>query len=224
MTCDATCQQGNPAHSYAVTLSGTGGGTGTGAAIGGGAAPTTVTVSGLQPNTNYTAQVTVTDAAGVTGGAYEYPSQLTTNGPPTVSNVAVTGNGEALNVAPTINPGGEQSSCQEAVSVSGVGSQTAACGATVTIGTPMYNTPYTATVAATNTAGSGSGSGSGKSGDKPIEADAITAFGTCGGTSLSSTYCGGDSNMPAMPSFTNSNGPLVPRGHHGLRGLLDYGR
>ncbi|HUN33769.1 MAG TPA: fibronectin type III domain-containing protein [Trebonia sp.] len=207
VTCDLACQQGSPAQSYAVTLSG--GGTGTAAATAGGAGTTAVTVSGLQPNTNYTAQVTVTDLAGVTGPAYQYPSQLTTNGPPVVSAVAVSGNGQAVNVSPTVNPGGEQSSCQETVSVSGAGSQTATCGATVTIATPMYNTTYTASVTATNSAGSGSGSGSGNSGDKALTANAQPAFGTCPN---GHTYCGGNSNMQSGPSFTNPNSTLINQG------------
>jgi hypothetical protein len=193
-----------------VALSG--GATATATAASGGAAASTVTVTGLQPNTSYTAQITVTDEGGVTGPAYLYPSQLTTNGPPAVSGVTVSGNGQAVNVTPTINPGGEQAQCQETVSVSGGGSATGACGATVTISVPMYNTSYTATVTATNSAGSSSGTGTANSGDKALTADATTAFGTCGGTSLSARWCGGNSNMQPGAAFTDANGTLVTQG------------
>ncbi|MGH3204817.1 MAG: fibronectin type III domain-containing protein [Streptosporangiaceae bacterium] len=206
VSCDTTCQGGLPAQTYQVTLSPAGPSVSPVTAAAGGAA-TTVTLTGLTPNTSYTAAVTVTDTAGATGPANTVP--IPTPGPPSVSNVAVSaGSGLALNVTATVNTGGETTNCS--ISVSGGGSASGSCSGTISVNVSTYNTSYTVTFTATNAAGSNQGTGSGKSGLKALTANATDAFGTCPGISK---YCGGDSNMEPTPNFVANNGaPGVPEG------------
>jgi Fibronectin type III domain len=206
VSCDTTCQGGLPAQTYQVTLSPSGPSVSPVTAAAGGAA-TTVALTGLTPNTSYTAAVTVTDTAGATGPANTVP--IPTPGPPSVSNVAVSaGSGLALNVTATVNTGGETTSCS--ISVSGGGSASGSCSGTISVNVSTYNTSYTVTLTATNAAGSNQATGSGKSGLKALTANATDAFGTCPGVSK---YCGGNSNMEPTPNFVANNGaPGVPEG------------
>jgi Fibronectin type III domain len=205
VSCDATCQGGLPPQTYQVTLSPAGPTVAPVTAAVGGAA-TQVTLTGLTPKTSYTASVTVTDTKGATGPANTVA--LTTPGPPTLSNVTVTGNGQGLNVTATVAGNGETATCS--VSVSGAGRASGACTGTISVSVPMYNTSYSVTYTATNAAGSASATASGTSGLKPLTANASTAFGSCPGISQ---YCGGNSHMEPTPNFVANNGaPLVTQG------------
>jgi Fibronectin type III domain len=199
-----SCMRGS-VQSYTVTP-GNGAQPATVTAAPGGAA-TQVTLTGLTANTSYTAQVTAQDAAGTSGSPPE-SVPLLTMGPPMVTAVAVSaptvgvGAGAAVDVTATVNPGGEPlSSCTVAISVSGGGTASGACDAAIAVSVPMYNTSYTATVTATNSDGQATGSGSGKSSPKALEVDATTAFGTCGGTSKSTVYCGGSAHLQSGAAF-----------------------
>jgi hypothetical protein len=215
VTCDMTCQGGLPVQTYQVTLSPSGPSVPPVPAVAGGA--TTVTLNGLTPNTSYTAAVTVTDTAGATGPADTVA--LTTPGPPTVSNVKVSGNGQALNVTATVGTGGETTTCS--VSVSGGGSASGACGGTISVSVPTYNTSYSVTYTATNAAGPVSQTASGTSGLKALTANATQAFGTCPGISQ---YCGGNSHMEPTPNFVPNNGaPLVTEGTQEMAGCWTTG-
>jgi hypothetical protein len=170
-----------------------------------GGAATQVTLPGLTANTSYTAQVTAQDAQGTAGPAA--PVTLLTWGPPIVTAVTVSpptvavGAGAEVDVTATVNPGGEPlSACTVSITVSG-GSSSGACGATIAVPVPGYNTSYTATVTAKNNDGQATGSGSGKSSPKALEVDATTAFGTCGGTSKSTVYCGGAAHLQSGAAF-----------------------
>jgi len=205
VSCDATCQGGMPAQTYQVALSPAGPAVAPVTAAAGGAA-TQVTLTGLTPNTSYTAAVTVTDTKDATGPANTVA--LTTPGPPAVSNVKVTGNGQGLDVTATVAANGETTTCS--VSVSGGGSASGGCSGTISVSVPMYNTSYSLTYTATNAAGSTPATASGTSGLKALTANASTAFGTCPGISQ---YCGGDSHMEPSPNFVANNGaPLVKQG------------
>ena len=207
VSCPAvTCLRGSVS-SYTVTP-GNGAQPVTVTALPGGAA-TPVTLSGLTPNTPYTAQVIALDKQQGTGPPGSV--SLDTWGPPIVTGVAVSaptvgvGAGAAVDVTATVNPGGEPlSSCSVTITVSGGGTGSGACGATIAVSVPMYNTSYTATVTATNSDGQASGSGSGTSSPKALEVDATTAFGTCGGTSKSTVYCGGSAHLQSGAAFNAS--------------------
>jgi hypothetical protein len=215
VTCDATCQGGLPAQTYQVTLSPSGPSVPAVSAVAGGA--TTVTLNGLTPNTSYTAAVTVTDTANATGPADTVA--LTTPGPPTVSNVKVSGNGEALDVTATVGAGGETATCS--VSVSGGSSASGACDGTIAVSVSMYNTAYSVTYTATNAAGPATATATGTSGLKALTANATQAFGTCPGVSK---YCGGNSNMEPTPNFVaNNNAPEVAEGTQEMAGCWTTG-
>ncbi|MGH3234719.1 MAG: fibronectin type III domain-containing protein [Streptosporangiaceae bacterium] len=202
VTCDITCQGGLPAQTYQVTLSPSGPTVPPVPALAGGGA-TTMTLNGLTPNTSYTAAVTVTDTAGATGPADTVA--LTTPGPPTVSNLKVTGNGQALDVTATVGTGGEATTCS--ISVSGGGSASGACDGTISVGVPMYNTSYSVTYTAANAAKSVNQTASGTSGLKALTANATDAFGTCAQYHVQ--WCGSNSGVEPGPSFT-SGGSLGP--------------
>lgn len=206
VSCPATCQQGRPPASYQVTV--TPGGTPFTTTAAPGGAATSVQVNGLSPNVSYTAAVTVTDTAKVSGTT---PATVTilTPGPPSVSLVTMSANGLNLNVTATVNGGsGLTTTCQVTVT----GGQTAqgpCSGIGVTVST--YDTNYTVTFTATNPDGSSSGSATGKSGLKMLTADATQAFGPCGNPPQK--YCGGNSHMEPTPNFVPGNGaPLVTQG------------
>jgi fibronectin type III domain protein len=204
VSCDTTCQGGLPAQTYQVTLTPSGPTVAPVTAAAGGAA-TPVTLTGLTPNTSYTASVTVTDTQNATGSANTVA--LNMPGPPTVSNVQVSaGNGAAVNVTATVTDGGETTTCS--VSVSGAGSASGSCTGTISVSVPMYNTNYSVTFTATNAAGPASANGGGKSGLKSLTADATDAFGTC--TQYPhSKWCGADSGVEPSASFTTSLGPVA---------------
>ena len=204
MACDTTCQQGRPAQTYQVTLNPSGPSVSPVTAAADGTA--TITLSGLTPNTNYTASVTVTDSAGATGPPDVI--SLAMPGPPSVSNVKVSGNGLTLNVTATVTDGGESTTCS--VSVSGGGSASGSCSGTIQVGVSTYNTTYNVTFTATNAAGTNSQTGSGKSGLKALTADARDSFGTCPN---GHQYCGGNSHVEPSPNFVANNGaPLITQG------------
>jgi Fibronectin type III domain len=200
VSCDATCQQGGAVKAYKVSLGGsvvpvTASGQSDGSA-------TQVQVDGLAPNTSYTAEVTVEDQEGV----WSQPTavSLFTFGPPTVTAATVSpvtvglGAAPEVDVAATVNPGGEQSSCVVSISLSnGGGSQSGvACGTTVAIQVAVYSTAYTATVTATNAAGTSAGYASqpGTSSPKALDADASPAFGpSCPNAYGGMEYCGPNS-------------------------------
>jgi Fibronectin type III domain len=216
VSCDTTCQGGMPPATYQVTLTPSGPTVAPVTAAAGGAA-TQVTLTGLTPNTSYTAAVTVTDTKGATGPADIEP--VNTPGPPTVSDVTVTGNGEAVDVTATVNDGTETTTCS--VSVSGAGTAPGDCGGTISVSVPMYNTSYSVTFTATNAAGSASANGSGKSGLKSLTANASTAFGTC---PQAGQYCGGNSHIEPTPNFVANNGaPEVTQGTQELLGCWTTG-
>jgi hypothetical protein len=220
VSCDAACQMGSTAASYTVTVTG---GTAqvapvTQTAAAGGAA-TTVTVTGLAPNTSYTAQVTATDAGGdSTAAADALAVPLATVGPPAITGATLSqpaaGTSPEIDVAVTVNPGGESSSCTYSISVSGGGSATdISCATTspVAIAVPTYSTSYTATVTASNDAGAATAfnSASGTSSLKALVANASIAFGSCPG----GKYCGSDSHLQPSPGFNSTtNDPIVDGG------------
>jgi Fibronectin type III domain len=216
VSCDAACAQGGTVQSYTVAV-GSGVAPATVNAAAGGAA-TSVTVSGLSPNTNYTAEVTATDSAGFsTGSAGALAVPLATLGPPTITGVTVTqptvgpGAGAEIEVAVTVNPGGESSSCTYSIAVSGGGtdngvpcSTTAAAEITV----PDYSTSYSVTVTASNAAGSAPAHSpvTGPSSAKAMTLNALTAFNCTSGP-----YCGGAAHLQAGPAFNASTeGAVVP--------------
>jgi hypothetical protein len=183
-----------------------------------GGATTTVTLTGLTPNTSYTAAVTVTDTAGATGPADNVP--IPTPGPPSVGNVAVSaGSGLALSMTATVNTGGETTSCS--ISVSGGAGASGSCSGTISVDVSAYNTSYTVTFTATNAVGSNQGTGSGKSGLKALDANASTAFGSC---PSAGQYCGGNSHMEPTPNFVANNGAQeVTQGTQELLGCWTTG-
>jgi hypothetical protein len=204
VSCDTTCQAGRPAQTYQVTLSPSGPSLPAVTAASGGGA-TTISLTGLTPNTSYTASVTVTDTAGVTGPPDVVA--LTMPGPPSVSNVKVSGSGLTLAVTATVKDGGETTTCS--VSVSGGASASGACGGTISVGVSTYNISYTVTFTATNPAGSTSATGTGTSGLKALAADATDAFGTCAQYPVAIyKFCGGDSDVEPGPTFTTSTGSV----------------
>ena len=219
VSCDTTCQEGRPAQTYQVTLSPSGPSVPAVTAAPGGAA-TTISLTGLTPNTSYTASVTVTDSAGVTGQPDVV--SLTMPGPPSVSNVKVSGSGLTLAVTATVTDGGETTTCS--ISVSGGSSASGNCGGTISVGVSTYNTSYTVTFTATNPAGSNSATGSGMSGLKALTADATDAFGTCTQYPPPTyKFCGGNSDVEPGPNFTTSTGS-VKAGNRNVAQLLDDGR
>ena len=146
VTCDATCQQGNPVQSYTVT--GNGIAPVTQDAASGGDAQTTIELSGLTPNTQYNAQVTATDDDNFGGAALIV--QMATQGPPIVTSVTVSqataaeGAAPAVDVAVTVNPGGEAlTECTYSISVGGTNQTGISCATagTTQITVPTYNTP-----------------------------------------------------------------------------------
>jgi Fibronectin type III domain len=174
-----------------------------------GGAATQVTLTGLTPDTSYTAQVIALDARQTTGPPGSV--SLDTWGPPIVNTVTVSapgaGTSAAVDVTATVNPGGEPlSSCSVTITVGG-GTGSGACGATIAVNVQMYNTPYTATVTATNNDGTATGSGSGTSNLKALTANASTAFGTS--CSPGVTYCGGASHLQPTPAFTTTASNLL---------------
>jgi hypothetical protein len=170
-----------------------------------GGAATTVSLTGLTPNTSYTASVTVTDSAGITGPPDVV--SLTMPGPPAVSNVKVSGNGLTLAVTASVTDGGEATTCS--ASVNGGGSASGDCGGTISVGVSTYNTSYTVTFTATNPAGSGKDTGTGMSGMKSLVADAIDAFGSCAQYPAPKyKFCGDDSDVEPGPTFTTSTGSV----------------
>jgi Fibronectin type III domain len=216
VSCDATCAQGGTVQSYTVAP-GNGVAAVTATAAAGGAA-TSVTVSGLTPNTNYTAEVTATDSAGfATAAASALAVPLATLGPPTITGVSVTqptigaGAGAEIAVAVTVNPGGESSSCTYSITVSGGGSDpgvSCATTAAVDITVPSYNTSYSVTVTAANAAGGAPAysPATGTSSLKAMTLNALTAFNCSSGP-----YCGGDAHLQSGPVFNASTeGALVP--------------
>jgi hypothetical protein len=203
-TSSPPCFRGNVG-SYSVTLNGA---TQQFTAAAGGAA-TAITLSGLSPNTSYTATVTALDSNGTPGPLTQVP--LTTEGPPVVTSVAVSavtvgvGAGAEVGVTATVNSGGE-SSCTVSVALNGA-TQSAACGATIalTFSVPMYNTSYTATVTAKNNDGQATGSASGTSSLKELTANASTAFGAgCPNIYGGTGNCGPNSSaFPTDESLSN---------------------
>ncbi len=217
VSCDAACAQGGTVQSYTVDP-GNGVTPVTVDAAAGGAA-TSVTVSGLSPNTNYTAEVTATDSAGFsTDSADALAVPLATLGPPTITGVSVTqptvgsGAGAEIEVAVTVNPGGESSSCTYSIAVGGGGgtdngvscSTTAAAEITV----PDYSTSYSVTVTASNAAGPAPAYSpvTGTSSAKAMTLNALTAFNCTSGP-----YCGGAAHLQAGPAFdASTETALVP--------------
>jgi hypothetical protein len=217
VSCGPACQRGDPVQSYTVDV---GGITSPPTPAAPDGAATAVTVPGLTPNTNYVAIVTATDTAGdSTAASAAAAVPLATLGPPTVTAVTVSqatvavGAGAAVDVAVTVNPGGELSTCTFSITVNGGGSSPPPpipCGTTgvTQISVPDYNTAYTATVTASNTAGSSSvTSPAGTSSLKALTADASTAFGTCGNPPA--RYCGGNSHLQPQPGFQPTGGDPV---------------
>ena len=217
VSCQAGCYRGN-VRSYTVTLSGGAQPVNYPAPPDG--TPVQIPLTGLTPNTPYTAQVTAQDAVNTAGQAT--PVSLTTMGPPIVTGVTVSpvsvgvGAGAEVDVTAAVNPGGEAlSACTVSVTLNSGGTGTGTCGQPIAIGVPMYNTSYTATVTASNQDGPSTappGTGAGTSSLKTLTADASIAFGTCPNTYNGSQYCGGDSNLQPGPAFTAPNGPLVTQG------------
>ena len=218
LSCDAACAQGGTVKSYTVAV-GSGVAPATVNAAAGGAA-TSVTVSGLSPNTNYTAEVTATDSAGFStdsAGALAVP--LATLGPPTITGVSVTqptvtaGAGAEIEVAVTVNPGGESSSCTYSIAVSGGGTDNGvSCSTTAAaqISVPDYSTSYSVTVTASNAAGAAPAynPATGTSSAKAMTLNALTAFNCTSGP-----YCGGGAHLQAGPAFDSSTeGSVVPEG------------
>ena len=216
VSCDAACAQGGTVKSYTVNAGNGVAPVTVNAAAGGAATP--VTVSGLSPNTNYTAEVTVTDPAGFStdsAGALAVP--LTTLGPPTITGVSVTqptvaaGAGAEIEVAVTVNPGGESSSCTYSIAVSGGGTDKGvSCSTTAAaeISVRGYSTSYSVTVTASNAAGSAPAYNpvSGTSSAKAMTLNALTAFNCTSGP-----YCGGAAHLQAGPAFNASTeGAVVP--------------
>ena len=203
VTCDAVCQQGDPIQSYTVT--GNGIAQVTQAAASGGDAPTTINLTGLTPNTQYNAQVIATDDDNAAGAVLVV--QLATQGPPVVTSVTVSqataavGAAPAVDVAVTVNPGGEAlTACTYSISVGGSTQTGISCatGGPTQITVPTYNTAYTATVTATNQGGSSAAyaSPSGTSSLKGLTANASTAFGAgCPNYYGSNNNCGPTSTI-----------------------------
>jgi hypothetical protein len=218
VSCDAACAQGGTVRSYTVDPgNGVASVTVTVTAAAGGAA-TSVAVSGLSPNTNYTAEVTVTDSAGFsTGSADALAVPLATLGPPSITGVSLTqptvtaGAGAEIEVAVTVNPGGEASSCTYSITVSGGGNDTGvSCSTTAAaeIAVPDYNTSYSVTVTASNAAGSAPAYSpkTGTSSTKAMTLNALTAFNCTSGL-----YCGAAAHLQAGPAFNASTeGAVVP--------------
>jgi Fibronectin type III domain len=198
VSCPAACQNGRPPASYQVTVSPGGTPFTTPAAAGG--AATNVPVTGLSPNTPYTAAVTVIDTAHVSGTA-DTPVQIATPGPPSVSGVTMSANGTSLTVTATVNPGGLTTTCQ--VSVSGGPTVPGSCSS-ISVNVSTYNMSYNVTFTATNPDGPASGNTSGKSGLKPLTANATDAFGPCGNPPKK--YCGGNSHLEPSANFVAGNG------------------
>jgi hypothetical protein len=218
VSCGAGCFRGNVG-SYTVTLGGSARPvTGTAAPDG---SPVQITLTGLTPNTSYTAQVTAQDAAGAASAATA--ASLMTDGPPIVTGVTVSpvtgmgpGNSPQVDVTTQVNPGGEQpSQCSVSITVNGGASASSLpCNGTQALGVPMYNSSYTVTVTATNVVGSSAPvtSPAGMSSMKALAADATTAFGPPGSCPPGG-YCGGDSHLQPGPGFTSTNpAALVTQG------------
>jgi hypothetical protein len=222
VSCPTTCQNGQPPKSYQVVLNpAVGAGQSVQAAANG--SPVTVTLTGLSQNTPYTASVSVTDKAGITGTSPTVIS-FKTLGPPTVSGLSASGVNSAgnptMNVSATVDNGGLPTTCT--VTVNGAATADPSCGA-IPVGTPLFYTSYGVTFTATNPDGTSSASGSGKSGLKILTANASTAFGTCP-PSNPPPYCGGNSHMEPTPNFVANNGaPFVAQGTTELAGCWTSG-
>jgi hypothetical protein len=218
VSCGAGCFRGNVG-SYTVALGGSARPVTDPAAPDG--SPVQITLTGLTPNTSYTAQVTAQDAVGTASAATA--ASLMTMGPPVVTGVTVSpvtgmgpGNSPQVDVTTQVNPGGEQpSQCTVSITVNGGASASSLpCDGTYALGVPMYNSPYTVTVTATNAVASSAPvtSAAGMSSLKALTADATTAFGPPGSCPPGG-YCGGDSHLQPGPSFTSTNpAALVTQG------------
>ena len=222
VSCPAACQNGQPPKSYQVALNPAAGAIPPVQANADGSA-VTVTLTGLSQNTPYTATVTVTDKAGITGTSPTIVP-FTTLGPPTVSGLSASGVNSASNptmsVSATVGNGGLTTTCT--VTVNGAATADPSCGA-ISVGTPLFYTSYGVTFTATNADGTNSASGSGRSGLKILTANATTAFGTCP-ASNPPPFCGGNSHMEPTPNFVANNGaPLVTQGTTELAGCWTTG-
>jgi hypothetical protein len=123
----------------------------------------------------------------------------------------------AIDVTVAVNPGG-MADCNVTITVDGTAA-TAACtaGAPVQINVPDYNTPYTATVTATNGAGTSAPftSQAGNSSLKALDANASTAF----GAGCPNAY-GGDGNCgPSSGTCSSADPTANPAG--GLNGCAN---
>ena len=222
VSCPTTCQNGQPPKSYQVVLNPAASAIPPVQAAADGSA-VTVTLTGLSQNTPYTATVTVTDKAGITGTSPTIVS-FKTLGPPTVSGLGASGVNSASNptmsVSATVDNGGLPTTCT--VTVNGAATADSSCGA-ISVGTPLFYTSYGVTFTATNADGTSSASGSGRSGLKILTANATTAFGTCP-SSNPPPFCGGNSHMEPTPNFAANNGaPLVTQGTTELAGCWTTG-
>lgn len=221
VSCPAACQQGRPARTYQVTLNPAPAGAIPPAPAAAGGAPTAVTLTGLTPDTAYTASVTVTTTAGPPGTT-PATAGFTTTGPPQVTAVTVSpvnSTSPTLSVTPAVNAGGLPVNCT--VTVNGSATADPSCGA-VSVNTPTFNTPYTASVSATNADGSASATANGKSGLKILIANATTAFGSC--TQYpNSTYCGPNSHAFPSPNWASSGGTFISGGTQVLAGCWTTG-
>ena len=221
VSCPETCENGRPPATYQVTLAPAAGNIRPVAAVPNGTVD--VTLNGLTVNTAYTAQVTVTDTAGAVGPAGAVA--MATDGPPAVADVAVTGNGQAVNVTANVGTGGLATTC--GVAVAGVGNAAVNCDGATTVNVPMYNTQYAVTYSATNADGTTTAQAvNGTSGLKALYANAIDAFGTCA-QYPNSPYCGPNSSIVPGPDFTKGGTP-VNEGTEELAGCwttggMDYG-
>jgi hypothetical protein len=223
VSCDAACQGNNPVQSYTVAP-----GQGVPAVtqpVASGDTQATITLSGLAPGQTYNAEVTATDAAGVSTPASPDNATVTivTLGPPIVTSVTVNPGAGGLGasaqvvVAVSVNPDGEASSCQIQVSLSNNGgTANGACGTstqTFTITVPTFATTYTATVTASDTAGSSAspGTGAGASNPESLTANASTAFGNCPNY-YGSSQCGSSSSVFASTSVKSGQVATVSGG------------
>ena len=184
-----------------------------------GGAATQVTVSGLSPNTKYTAEVTAKTRRasrpappGPRGPAHDPGAaghHRCLGHPPTVA----AGAGAEIEVAVTVNPGGESSSCTYSIAVSGGGTDNGvSCSTTAAaqIPVPDYSTSYSVTVTASNAAGAAPANNpaTGTSSAKAMTLNALTAFNCTSGP-----YCGGGAHLQAGPAFDSSTeGSVVPEG------------
>jgi hypothetical protein len=142
---------------------------------------------------------------------------ISASGSPSITGVSLTqptvtaGAGAEIEVAVTVNPGGEASSCTYSITVSGGGNDTGvSCSTTAAaeIAVPDYNTSYSVTVTASNAAGSAPAYSpkTGTSSTKAMTLNALTAFNCTSGL-----YCGAAAHLQAGPAFNASTeGAVVP--------------